>query len=76
MEIDIKKISYIKIDVEGFEKNVLEGLKNTLKNCSAICEVEINPRGMSLSGASLKEIISIMKNLSFIPLVRNKVNDL
>ena len=75
MEIDIKKISYIKIDVEGFEKNVIEGFQDTLQNSSAICEVEINPRGMYASGSNLKEIISIMKNLSFIPLVESKVND-
>ncbi len=75
LEIDIKKISYIKIDVEGFEKNVIEGFSNTLKNCDAICQVEINPRAMFLSKSNLKEIVSIMKNLSFIPLVEEKVNN-
>lgn len=75
MEIDIKKISYIKIDVEGFEKKVIEGFQDTLKNCNAICEVEINPRGMSLSGTNLKEIILIMKNLKFIPLIEDKINN-
>ena len=46
-----------------------------MKHCNAICEVEINPRGLSLAGTNLKEIILMMKNLKFIPLIEDKINN-
>jgi len=38
----IKKISFIKIDVEGYELNVLSGAKNILKINKPLCYVECN----------------------------------
>ncbi len=41
--INIQDIDLIKIDVEGYESNVIDGMKNLLKNCSKdlkiICEI-------------------------------------
>ncbi len=41
--INIQDIDLIKIDVEGYESNVIDGMKNLLENCSKdlkiICEI-------------------------------------
>lgn len=58
--------SAIKIDVEGFEYQVLYGLKNTLENalCRVLC-VEMHP-GLFPDGVDEKKIISFIKSLGFL----------
>ncbi len=51
----LQNICLLKIDVEGFEKNVLEGLRNTLERSRPIAVVEVT-YGNSLSFASLDEL--------------------
>lgn len=41
-ELDISNIDFIKIDVEGFEKEVLSGLRNTIKDNNPIIDFEYN----------------------------------
>jgi len=68
-------IGYIKIDVEGFEKYVLQGFSQTFQESNAICEVEINPRTMFLAKSNLKELLLIMKKFSYKPFIEEKVDD-
>ena len=49
----------MKIDVEGFEKNVLRGLENTLKQARPIMVVEISYGG-ALSISSLEELLALL----------------
>jgi len=42
-ELEIKKIDFMKVDVEGAEKEVLEGGLKTLQNCVDNVFVEISP---------------------------------
>ena len=51
----LQNICLLKIDVEGFEKNVLAGLRNTLERSRPIAVVEVT-YGNSLSFASLDEL--------------------
>ena len=71
MGIDFKEIAWIKIDVEGFELNVLKGMKELLLETSAAIELEINSRTLSLSNTNFNELLSIFKEFYYIPL-RNK----
>jgi FkbM family methyltransferase len=38
----IGQVDFIKIDVEGFERNVIEGLAQTLKRCTPVVVLELN----------------------------------
>ena len=52
LQSDVRDISIVKIDVEGFEKPVLEGLKKTLERDRPIVVFEVTPRkGESFNSA-------------------------
>lgn len=55
----LQNIDLLKIDVEGFEKNVLEGLEKTLKLARPIMVVEVS-YGSSLSIASIAELQALL----------------
>jgi hypothetical protein len=41
-EAGIDQVDFIKIDVEGFERNVIEGLAQTLERCRPVVVLELN----------------------------------
>lgn len=41
-DLDIKQIDFMKIDVEGFEKEVIDGAKNTIEKFQPIIVLELN----------------------------------
>ena len=74
LKINASEIAWIKIDVEGFELSVLEGMTNTLKSTSAIFQVEINANTMNLSNTSINEIIDTMTKNDFKPFIDQDLN--
>ena len=66
-EHNLKNITLIKIDVEGFEFPVLKGLKNflaeTKQKPTILCE--INPRVCPLLRYHLKELFAYMKGFGY-----------
>jgi len=74
LKVKSNNLGYVKIDVEGFEKDVLFGFSQTLENSNAIFEVEINPRTMSLSNSNLNQIVIFMNKFSYYPLIEKKVD--
>ncbi len=56
-QLQLQEIALLKIDVEGFEKNVIEGLQDTLQKSRPIVVVEIS-YGNTLSFASLVDLNS------------------
>lgn len=58
----IKNISFIKIDVEGMEIDVLEGAKKILKRDSPAIFIEINEKIYNKNG---KSIIPFLKNFNY-----------
>ena len=55
----LQEICLLKIDVEGFEKNVVEGLRNTLEKSRPVAVIEVT-YGNSLSFASLDELTAAL----------------
>jgi FkbM family methyltransferase len=60
------KIKLIKIDVQGYEYHVLEGLKKTFdRNPDAYVMLEVAPKHLKLAGSSGEQVMSWMKNHGF-----------
>jgi len=64
-ENKLQKIDVIKIDVEGFEYNVLQGAYNTLKRFHPKLFVELDNRLLTDQGKSAKELIEYLINLEY-----------
>ena len=67
----ITKVDLIKIDVEGFEMQVIKGAINTLKKLRPLLIIELIDTNLSKQNTSSTEIIALLKTLGY-----NKVTDL
>ncbi len=64
-DIDKEKIALVKIDVEGWEKFVLNGAKEFLTNHEPILMVEFTENNTEAAGYNVLEIYDIMNNLGY-----------
>jgi hypothetical protein len=62
---DICSIKMMKIDVEGYEFNVLRGAENIIKKFKPIILCEISPEWISLTGHSVKDLFDYMVKLNY-----------
>ena len=65
LENNIKNIDFIKIDVEGAEKLVLEGAYNMLKNRKIKCGIFEIGSTLEDAGTSADEICNFLKNFGY-----------
>ena len=61
----LSSLDFIKIDVEGYEYNVLEGGKEILTSFKPLIIFELNEMTLKLSGRSPQEYIDFAKNLNY-----------
>jgi len=62
----INKISYLKIDIEGFELFALKGAKRILSASNQpILQIELNEEALSRAGSSRIETINFLKSLGY-----------
>lgn len=61
----IEKISLIKIDVEGFEMNVLRGARRTLQQLRPSLFIEIDDNNLRGQGASSVELLDFLKTFGY-----------
>ena len=59
------KIRLVKIDVEGFEMEVLSGMQKTLETVQPILVVEINPRMLAYQESSPAELFLFLTSLGY-----------
>lgn len=64
-EKQIPRIDFIKIDVEGFEMNVLKGAEETLRKHMPGLFVELNDKSLKDQGSSALELITFLKNIGY-----------
>lgn len=73
LNISPNEIGWIKIDVEGFELNVIKGFINTLKVTNSIFEIEINAKLMNLSNSKFSDFKNLMNKYSYSAFVNDVV---
>lgn len=65
-ENNLLKIDLIKIDVEGFEMNVLKGAATTLQALKPDLFIELNDGSLKEQGSSAVEMLSFLKKIGYI----------
>jgi FkbM family methyltransferase len=59
------RLSFIKIDAEGFEVDILKGAKNTIKKFKPILYVEVNSGALTRHGTSEKELLDLLVSYGY-----------
>lgn len=62
-----EKIDYLRMDTEGFEMNIIKGMKNILSGDLAPRKmfIEVHPKEISANGASIDEFLSLIKSYGY-----------
>tara|TARA_Y100000739_G_C20612634_1_gene469649 strand:- start:1311 stop:2306 length:996 start_codon:yes stop_codon:yes gene_type:complete len=71
LNISASNIGWIKIDVEGFEMNVINGFLETLAKTNSFIELEINPKTMQLTKTRFSDFLNVMDNFSYTPFIND-----
>jgi len=61
----IKDVSFIKIDVEGFEMNVLKGAQETISKFKPSMWIEINETALAANNCSAEEIENYLSGIGY-----------
>ena len=64
-QLSINKIDLIKIDVEGFEMNVLKGGINTIKRYSPVLYIELDDNNLREQTSSARDLIQFLSQLGY-----------
>ena len=64
-DLDYKKVSFMKVDVEGAELMVLKGAINTIKNSRPIIMIEIEDRWIKSYDIKRKDISSFFSDINY-----------
>jgi len=65
--INKQLFDYIRMDIEGFEYYVLNGMKETLKKCKCKMFIEVHPYQMYEKGLDYKKPLKMLFSLGFHP---------
>ena len=77
-KFDIRRIDFIKIDVEGFEPNVLNGGRVSIKNFKPTMLIEINRQALLRVGMNPMDLIDLISALGYtsFEIKRNRLREL
>ena len=64
-EQNIKKVDFIKIDVDGYETKIITGGAKTIKTYKPIMVVEFAKKAQEKYGSSIEQIIHILEELEY-----------
>ena len=62
-ELQIKKIDFVRMDVEGYELNIFEGMKNVIKKSKPIVQLEVHKGRMGIDNT--KKFFEFFQNNNY-----------
>lgn len=62
---ELKRLDFIKIDIEGAELYALQGMKNSIKKFHPLILIEINEDTFNAAGYGTKDVIDFFKSLNY-----------
>lgn len=68
---DIPKVDFIKIDVEGFETEVLKGAKEIIRLHKPVLFIELDDNNLRDHGSSAEDLIVFLENLGYEKIYRS-----
>jgi FkbM family methyltransferase len=64
--MSLPKLSFVKIDCEGSEAEVLQGMAGILRNASPAIWIEVNPGSLEAAGKSVESILMPLRDLGYV----------
>ncbi|NQV44722.1 MAG: FkbM family methyltransferase [Rhodospirillales bacterium] len=64
-ERDVMRVDFIKMDVDGYECQVLDGMSETLEKFAPPILMEFSPYGFEEKGGSLENLMHFMKGIGY-----------
>ncbi len=65
-EHNLDRVDVIKIDVEGAEKQLLEGAMDTLGRMRPVVLLEVSEKALGLQGTRPQELIDLLQSLQYV----------
>src|SRR5262249_6927242 len=59
-ECDIKRIDFIKVDIDGYECGMLRGGQETLRAWHPVIVLELSPHQLDDHGGSIEELVDLL----------------
>jgi FkbM family methyltransferase len=59
--VDLEAVSFIKVDVQGWETRVLQGAPGALAKRHIAWQIEVEPQQLAAAGSSLSELLAIVE---------------
>lgn len=64
-ELEVGKVDFIKVDIDGYESRMFQGAENTLKRWKPIILMELAPYVLKEASTSAEELIKIVENYGY-----------
>lgn len=62
---NIDKVTFIKVDIEGYEYKALKGAEKTLRQCLPTLFVEIDEENLAYQGDCAKDVLEYLQNVGY-----------
>jgi FkbM family methyltransferase len=65
-DLNLSDVSFMKIDVQGYEPFVIRGASNTIKRCNPIIFIELESHQLIKFGFTKEHVISLLKEFGYL----------